>query len=88
MVSLMRQMTRLQLKEDEVLQNYFIRAQEVSARLEQAGEPLSEAIINAIVLYRLPERYEHFVVPESCNPAGSFVELGTKLNNYEENRLH
>ena len=36
----------------------------------------------------LPERYEHFVVQESFNPAGSFVELRTRLMNYEESRIH
>ena len=41
-----------------------------------------------MVLNGLPERYEHFVVQESFNPAGSFVELRTRLTNYEESRLH
>ena len=41
-----------------------------------------------MVLNRLPERYEHFVVQENFNPAGSFVELRTKLMNYEESRFH
>ena len=87
-VSLMRQLSRLQLKEDEALHSYFIRAQELSTRPEQAGEHLSEPLLNAMVLNGLPERYEHFAVQESFNPAGSFVELRTRLTNYEENRLH
>ena len=41
-----------------------------------------------MVLNGLPERYEHFVVQESFNPAGSFVELRTRLTNYEESRQH
>ena len=36
-VSVMRQLARLALREDEALHNYFIRAQELSTRLEQAG---------------------------------------------------
>ena len=56
--------------------------------LEQAGEHLSEPLLNAMVLNGLPERYEHFVVQESFNPAGSIVELRTQLTNYEESRLH
>ena len=87
-VSVMRQLARLQLKEDEALHNYFIRAQELSTRLEHAGERLSEPLLNAMVLNGLPERYEHFVVQESFNPSGSFVELRTKLTNYEESRIH
>ena len=87
-VSLMRQLSRLQLKEDEALHNYFIRAQELSTRLEQAGEHLSEPLLNGMVLNGLPERYAHFVVQESFNPAGTFVELRTRLTNYKESRLH
>ena len=87
-VSVMRQLARLTLKEDEALHNYYIRAQELSTRLEQAGEQLSDPLLNAMVLNGLPERYEHFVVQESFNPAGSFVELRTRLINYEETRIH
>ena len=84
----MRQLAHLTLKEDETLHNCFIRAQELSNRLEQAGKHLSEPLLNAMVLNGLPERYEHFVVLESFNPAGSFVEHRTRLTNYEESRLH
>ena len=87
-VSVMRQLARLHLKEDEALHNYFIRAQELSTRLQHAGEHLSEPLLSAMVLNVLPERYEHFVVQESFNPAGSFVELRTRLMNYEESRRH
>ena len=40
-VSVMRQLARLKLKEDEALHNCFIRAQELPNCLEQAGEHLS-----------------------------------------------
>ena len=86
-VSVMRQLDRLQLKEDEALHKYFIREQELTTRFDQAGEHLSESLLNAMLLNSLPERYEHFVVQESFNPAGSFVELRTRLMNYEENRI-
>ena len=86
-VSVMRRLARLQLKEDEGLHNYFIGAQEFSTRLEHAGANLSKLLLNAMVLNGLPERYEHFVVQESFNPAGSFLELRTRLMNYEES-LH
>ena len=36
-VSVMIQLAPLTLKEDEVLHNYFIRAQELSTRLKQTG---------------------------------------------------
>ena len=87
-VSVMRQLAHLQLKEDEALYNYFRRAQELWTRLGHAGEHLSEPLLNAMVLNGLPERYEHFVVQGSFNPAGSFVEPRTRLMNYEESRIH
>ena len=49
---------------------------------------LLEPLLNAMVLNGLPEHHEHFVVQESFNPAGSFVELRTRLMNYEESRIH
>ena len=65
-VSMMRQLARLQLKEDEALHNYFIRAQELSTSLEQR-EIISQPLLNAMGLNGLPEHYEHFVVQESFN---------------------
>ena len=85
-VSLMRQLSKLQLKEDEALHEYFIRAQELCSRIAESGENLSETLFNAMVLNGLPPRYEHFVVQESFNPATTFVELRTRLTNYEESR--
>ena len=73
-VSVMRHFAGLQLKEDEALHNCFIRAQELSTRLEHAGEHLLELLLNARVLNGLPERYEHFVLQESFNPAVSFLK--------------
>ena len=87
-ISLVRQLAKLQLREDEALHQYFIRAQELFTRLHHAGEELSETLFNAMVLNGLPERYEHFTVQESFNPAESFVELRTRLTNYEESRRH
>ena len=85
-VRLVRQLARLQLKEDK--HNYFILAHELLTRLEQAGEHLPEPLLNVMVLNGLTEPYEHFVVQQSIKFAGSFVELRTKLSNYDENRLH
>ena len=87
-VSVMRQLARLQLNEEKALHSYFIRAQELSAMLKHAGENLSKPLLNAVVLNGLPERYEHFVLQESFNLVGSFVELRTRLTNYEKSREH
>ena len=85
--SVMQQLARLQLEEDEAIHNYFILAQELSTRLEHVGEHLSEHLLNAVGLNGLPEPYEHFVVQKSFNPADSFVELRARLMNYEESRI-
>ena len=53
-VRLMRQLARPQLKEDEALHNYFIRAQVLSVHMEQAGKLLSEPLLDA-------EQYGYFV---------------------------
>ena len=82
----MRQLARLQLQEDKVIHQYFIRAQELVTRLHHAGEEPSETLFNAMVLNGLPQRYEHFVVEESFNPAENFVELRKRLANLEESR--
>ena len=85
-ISLMRQLPRLQLREGEAIQQYFIRAQELVTRLHHAGEEVSETLFNAMVLNGLPQQYEHFVVQESFNPAENFVELRKRLTNFEESR--
>ena len=86
-VSLVRQLSRLQLGEDEKLHEYFIRSQELMSRLTEAGEKMSETLFNALVINGLPEKYEHFVVQESFNPASTFTELRTRLQNYEDSRM-
>ena len=85
-ISLMRQLARLQFREDEAIHQYFITAQELITRLHHAGEELSEALFIAMELNGLPQRCEHFVVQESFNPAENFVELRKCLNNFEETR--
>jgi hypothetical protein len=76
-VSLVRQISRLQLGEEEKLHEYFIHAQELMSRLSDAGEKISETLFNALVINSLPEKYEHFVVQESFNPALTFTENPT-----------
>ena len=86
-VSLVRQISRLQLGEDEKLHEYFIRAQELMSRLSDAGEQITETLFNALIINGLPGKYEHFVVQESFNPASTFTELRTRLQNYEDSRI-
>ncbi|CAB4002240.1 Retrovirus-related Pol poly from transposon TNT 1-94 [Paramuricea clavata] len=39
------------------------------------------------IINGLPEKYEHFIVQESFNPAANFTELRTRLQNYDDSRL-
>ena len=57
------------------------------SRLTEAGEKISETLFNALVVIGLPERYEHFIVQESFNPAANFTELRTRLHNFEDSRF-
>ena len=81
-VSLVRQISRLQkLSED------FFQAQELMSRLTEAGEKISETLFNALVVNGLQEKYEHFIVQESFNPAANFTELRTRLKNFDDSRF-
>ena len=89
-VSIVSQLARLKLTDGEDIQNFFIRAQELYSRLQQAGEHLSPNIFNALILMGLPEQYENFIVQESFNPCGDDAELRKRLLNYsigKEQRL-
>ena len=83
-ISLMRQLAKLQLREDKPIHQYFIRAQEMVTRLHHAGQELSETLFNAMVLNGLPQRYKHFLVQESFNPVENIEELRKRLTNFEE----
>ena len=56
------------------------------SRLTEAGEKMAETLLNSLVINGLPKKYEHFVVQENFNPASTFIELRTRLQNYEESR--
>ena len=85
-ISMMRLLFRLQLREDQAIHQYFIRAQELVTRLHHDSEEFSETLFNEVALNGLPQRYERFVVQESFNPAEIFVELRKRLTNFEESR--
>ena len=44
-------------------------------RLTEAGEKIAETLFNALVVNGLPEKYEHFIVRESFNPAANLTEI-------------
>ena len=84
MVSLVGQLAKLRLGPTEKLDDYFVRSQELMTRLSDAGERVSDTLFNALVISRLPEQYEHFVVQESFQPATTFHALRTSLRNCED----
>ena len=59
---LMRQLAKLQLRENKTIHRYFIRAQELVIRLHYAGDEFFETLFNAMVLNGLQQRYEQFLV--------------------------
>ena len=54
-VIIVSQLTRLWFSEGEAIQNFFLRAQELYSRLQQAGEHLFPAIFGVLMLTGLPE---------------------------------
>ena len=85
-VSLVKQLSRLQLGPEEKLYDYFIWSLKLMSTLTEAGEKISETLFNALLISDLPEKYEHFVVQESFNLASTFTALWTRLENNEKNR--
>ena len=82
LVSIVAQLARVMLTEGEDIQSFFFRAQELDSRLQQAGEHLTPALFNALILNGLPEQYEHFIDQESFNSSGDYTELSKRLLNY------
>ena len=85
-VALVSQIARMQLKPDEALHEYFIRAQELMRRLTDAGEHVSETTFMVLVLNGLPERFENSVVQGSFNPSAKFTELRSRLISFDYSR--
>ena len=84
MLTLVAQLARLQLEDDEDLDSFFIRGQELLTRLQKAGQGVRETLFNALVLKGLPMRYENFDIQESLKPATNFTELRKRLQNFHE----
>ena len=87
MVTLVAQLARLQLEDSEDLDSFFIRGQELLARIQEAGEAVSGTLFNALVLNGLPMMYENFVIQESFNPATNFTKLRKRLQNFHESTV-
>ena len=83
-VTLVAQLARLQPEDAEDLDSFLIRGQELPARLQEAGEAVSETLFNALVLNGLPMMYKKFVIQESFNPSTNFTELRKRLQNFHE----
>ena len=87
-VSVMRQLAKLQFRYSQRLNNYSICARELLKKLVHAGGALSNPICNAMILNGLPEQFKHFVVQEILNTAGFFTELRMRLISLKEARSY
>ena len=58
--SLMRQLAKLQLRDDKAIHQYFIRAHQLFTCLHYAGEEHSETLFNAMVFNSLPNHTSIF----------------------------
>ena len=67
-VTSLSHLSRLQLEDCEDLDSLFIRRPELLARLHEAGESISETLLNASILNGLPMRHKTFVIQEAFNP--------------------
>ena len=82
------QLVRTQLNEVDAPQTYDNRAQDLSKKLEHAGEHFSAPMLNAMMLNLSADCHEHTVQQENFNPSGSLVELRRKLMFYEGSCMH
>ena len=85
-VGIVSQLPRLKMIEGKGIQNFITRAQELYSPFQQAGEHMSSAIFNALILTGLAEQYEHFIEQESVNPSGDYTDHRERLLNYSNGK--
>ena len=80
------QLTSLRLEADEKVSCYLSRAQELVSQLRNAGETMSDSLVNSFTLQGLPSEYESFVTMESFHPSSSSVELRQRIQVFADSR--
>ena len=85
-LSLLTTLTTISKGQDELLTDYVIRAESAANALRNAGEVVSDRLLNAVVLKGLPHEYRPFrVIMEHMKKTTSLLELKKSLRSFEEN---
>ncbi|XP_064100742.1 uncharacterized protein LOC135211359 [Macrobrachium nipponense] len=84
-ISLYTELTSLQMRGEECVTDYFLRAETTSTSLKSAGETISDSLLIAMVLKGLTRRIYSFntVVMQKDNEP-TFLEFKSLLRSYEE----
>ena len=78
-MALTQQISNLRLEQNEHMSEYLLRSQGLLMKLRDAGETMSDSLVNSFVLQGLPSSYESFVTMETFNPSSSTIDLRQKL---------
>ena len=85
-LSLLTTLTTIAKGHNELLTDYVIRAESAANALRNAGEIVSDRLLNAVVLKGLPHEYRPFrVIMEQMKKTTSFLEFKKALRSFEEN---
>jgi hypothetical protein len=85
-LSLITTLATMSMSEDEDVTDYIIRCESAATSLAQAGEPVSDRILNAMVLKGLPSSFKQFrVFIEQKKKVTPFLEFKRSIRSFEEN---
>ena len=85
-MSITSQLTNLRLEGGEKVSSYLLRSQELLSQLRNAGENMSDTLVNSFVLQGLPIDFESFVTMESFNPSTSTIDLRHRIQVFADAR--
>ena len=85
-LSLIMTLATMKMTSKEDVTDYVLRCESAANALDQAGEPVSDRILNALVLKGLPQSFKQFRVHiEQQKKVTPFIELKKGLRTFEEN---
>ena len=79
-------LTSLRMKSEEVLADYFCRAEELQLDLREAGENVSDTMFIAMIMQGLPQEYETVATLLNHGEQKSYTEIKQVLTNFANNR--